>query len=150
MVGEFLRPPLSSQEVEVDLDRAQEPGLVHLFPEVELIARPGREHFEIGSFVHLVSTELGDGLLDRGGLKNAERDDRGAREERGVTLSGSLSSQLWAERADTANLIGAELGNLRERLQAAGLEVGELACSQGLPPQGPKTTLEQRWVDETA
>ena len=44
----------------------------------------------------------------------------------------------------------AELGNLRERLLAAGLEVGELACSQGMPPQGPKTSLEQRWVDETA
>ena len=35
-------------------------------------------------------------------------------------------------------------------LLAAGLEVGELACRQGMPPQGPKTSLEQRWVDETA
>ncbi|WP_061241343.1 flagellar hook-length control protein FliK [Ectopseudomonas composti] len=69
---------------------------------------------------------------------------------RAQLLRGSLSSQLWAERADTASLISAELGNLRERLQAAGLEVGELACSQGMPPQGPKTSLEQRWVDETA
>jgi hypothetical protein len=63
---------------------------------------------------------------------------------------GSLSSQLWAERARTASLIDAELGNLRERLTAAGLHVGELACNQGTPPQGPRTTLEQRWVDETA
>lgn len=77
-------------------------------------------------------------------------DHLGPLQVRAQLLRGSLSSQLWAERADTANLIGAELGNLRERLQAAGLEVGELACSQGLPPQGPKTTLEQRWVDETA
>jgi hypothetical protein len=23
-------------------------------------------------------------------------------------------------------------------------------CSQGIPPQGPRTALEQRWVDETA
>lgn len=69
---------------------------------------------------------------------------------RAQLLRGSLSSQLWAERADTTSLINAELGHLRERLQAAGLEVGELACSQGMPPQGPKTSLEQRWVDETA
>ncbi|MET1078159.1 MAG: flagellar hook-length control protein FliK [Pseudomonas sp.] len=63
---------------------------------------------------------------------------------------GSLSSQLWAERASTASLIEAELGNLRERLLAAGLNVGELDCRQGTPPQGPRTQLEQRWVDETA
>ncbi len=63
---------------------------------------------------------------------------------------GRLSSQLWAERAETARLIQAELDNLRQRLNAAGLQVGELACSQGTPPQGPRTSLEQRWVDETA
>ncbi|AYF85928.1 MULTISPECIES: flagellar hook-length control protein FliK [unclassified Pseudomonas] len=63
---------------------------------------------------------------------------------------GSLSSQLWAERAGTAGLIDRELPNLRERLQAAGLTVGELACIQGQPPRGHRTTLEQRWVDETA
>lgn len=63
---------------------------------------------------------------------------------------GSLSSQLWAERASTVRLIDAELGTLRERLSAAGLQVGELACSQGTPPQGPRTSLEQRWIDETA
>ena len=65
-------------------------------------------------------------------------------------LRGSLSSQLWAERADTAQLIDQELDNLRQRLLGAGLEVGELSCRQGMPPQGPKTHLEQRWVDETA
>jgi len=30
------------------------------------------------------------------------------------------------------------------------VQVGELACNQGTPPRGPRTTLEQRWVDETA
>lgn len=65
-------------------------------------------------------------------------------------LRGSLSSQLWAERADTAHLIDQELDNLRQRLLGTGLEVGELSCRQGMPPQGPKTNLEQRWVDETA
>jgi hypothetical protein len=63
---------------------------------------------------------------------------------------GRLSSQLWAERSSTVSLIDGELDNLRQRLNAAGLQVGELACSQGTPPRGPRTTLEQRWVDETA
>jgi len=63
---------------------------------------------------------------------------------------GRLSSQLWAERSSTVSLIDAELDNLRQRLSATGLQVGELACSQGMPPRGPRTTLEQRWVDETA
>ena len=63
---------------------------------------------------------------------------------------GRLSSQLWAERGSTVNLIDAELENLRQRLSDAGLQVGELACHQGMPPRGPRTTLEQRWVDETA
>lgn len=65
-------------------------------------------------------------------------------------LRGSLSSQMWAERTATAELIERELGHLRERLLAAGLEVGDLSCRQGTPPQGPRTQLEQRWVDETA
>lgn len=65
-------------------------------------------------------------------------------------LRGSLSSQLWAERGETAELIASELEHLRERLQAAGLNVGELACRQGVPPQGPRTSLDQRFVDETA
>ncbi|UVE16344.1 flagellar hook-length control protein FliK [Pseudomonas sp. LS44] len=63
---------------------------------------------------------------------------------------GSLSGQLWAERSATAAMITGELDNLRERLLAAGLSVGALACRQGTPPQGPRTSLEQRWIDETA
>jgi hypothetical protein len=47
-------------------------------------------------------------------------------------------------------LISRELGHLRERLIASGLNVGELACNQGTPAQGPRTKLEQRWIDETA
>ena len=49
-----------------------------------------------------------------------------------------------------SRFIDLELDNLRQRLSAAGVQVGELACSQGIPPRGPRTTLEQRWVDETA
>ncbi|HEX8591838.1 MAG TPA: flagellar hook-length control protein FliK [Pseudomonas sp.] len=65
-------------------------------------------------------------------------------------LRGNLSSQLWAERADSAALISHELNHLRERLVACGLTVGELACRQGTPPQGARTTLERRWIDENA
>ncbi|MFR0688367.1 flagellar hook-length control protein FliK [Enterobacterales bacterium AE_CKDN230030158-1A_HGKHYDSX7] len=63
---------------------------------------------------------------------------------------GSIGSQLWAERATTAGLIDRELGTLRQRLNEAGLTVGELSCRQGKPPQGARTAVEQRWVDETA
>ncbi|MDI6934340.1 flagellar hook-length control protein FliK [Serratia sp. Se-PFBMAAmG] len=63
---------------------------------------------------------------------------------------GRLSGQLWAEREPTARLIDAQLGNLRERLLARGLEVGDLECHPGIPPQGPRTRVEQRWVDENA
>lgn len=65
-------------------------------------------------------------------------------------LAGSLSGQLWAERRETARLIEDELGSLRERLQTAGLTVGELQCRHGMPPQGPRTRLAQRFVDERA
>lgn len=61
-----------------------------------------------------------------------------------------LSSQLWASRPTTAQLIESQLDNLRERLQACGLNVTDLQCHQGSAPQGSRTRLEQRWVDETA
>ena len=64
--------------------------------------------------------------------------------------SGSLSSQIWAERSSTAQLISTELDYLRQRLLNAGLTIGELACRQGTPPQGPRTAVDQRFVDETA
>jgi hypothetical protein len=63
---------------------------------------------------------------------------------------GKLSSQLWATRPFTASLIENHLGSLRERLVASGLNVSDLDCHLGTPPRGPKTGLEQRWVDETA
>ena len=63
---------------------------------------------------------------------------------------GSLSSQIWAEHSGTARLISGELEHLRQRLLDAGLNVGELACRQGMPPQGPRTAVDQRFVDETA
>ncbi|WP_085694610.1 MULTISPECIES: flagellar hook-length control protein FliK [unclassified Pseudomonas] len=63
---------------------------------------------------------------------------------------GSLSSQLWAERPYTAELIESQLHALRQRLLDAGLNVGDLDCHLGTPPQGNQTRLEHRWVDETA
>ncbi|WP_392886503.1 flagellar hook-length control protein FliK [Pseudomonas migulae] len=65
-------------------------------------------------------------------------------------IQGSLSSQLWAERPYTASLIESNLAGLRDRLLASGLNVGDLDCHLGTPPQGAQTKLEQRWVDETA
>ncbi|EKT4465797.1 flagellar hook-length control protein FliK [Pseudomonas putida] len=63
---------------------------------------------------------------------------------------GRLSGQLWAQLPQTAQLIERQLGELRERLVARGLEVGDLECHPGTPPQGARTRLEQRWVDENA
>ncbi|MBH3407094.1 flagellar hook-length control protein FliK [Pseudomonas glycinae] len=65
-------------------------------------------------------------------------------------ISGSLSSQLWAERPYTASLIESNLTALRQRLLDSGLNVGDLDCHLGPPPQGIQTRLEHRWVDETA
>lgn len=65
-------------------------------------------------------------------------------------LQGRLSGQLWAQQEPTARLIDSQLGALRERLLAQGLDVGDLECHPGTPPQGPRTRLEQRWVDENA
>ena len=65
-------------------------------------------------------------------------------------IAGSIASQLWAEREGSAELISSELDNLRARLVACGLNVKELECNRGVPPQGPRTVLEQRWIDENA
>ncbi|MFJ4054537.1 flagellar hook-length control protein FliK [Pseudomonas sp. NPDC089743] len=63
---------------------------------------------------------------------------------------GRLSGHLWAEREPTARLIDSQLGALRSRLLERGLDVGDLECHPGIPPQGPRTRVEQRWVDENA
>ena len=65
-------------------------------------------------------------------------------------MAGTIASQLWAERERSAELISSELDNLRARLVACGLNVKELECNRGVPPQGPRTVLEQRWIDENA
>lgn len=69
---------------------------------------------------------------------------------RAKLASGRLSSEFWAEKGATALLIDTELPHLRERLLAAGFVVGDLSSRQGRPARHPRTSLEQRWIDDTA
>lgn len=62
----------------------------------------------------------------------------------------NLSSLLWAERERTASLVSKELHVLRDKLLAAGLNIRELDCRQGIPPAAPKALIEQRWIDDLA
>lgn len=60
---------------------------------------------------------------------------------------GRVSSEFWAERSDTLSLLDAEIQQLRDRLLAKGLDVGELSCHRGTPP-APRQAVQQTWVDE--
>lgn len=60
---------------------------------------------------------------------------------------GRVTTQFWAEQPGTLALLNSELTLLRDRLLAKGLEVGEISCHQGTPPQ-PNQALQQRWIDE--
>ena len=60
---------------------------------------------------------------------------------------GRVSSEFWTDRSDTLTLLDREIGELRDRLLAKGLEVGEISCHQGSPPE-PRQAVQQRWVDE--
>ncbi len=62
----------------------------------------------------------------------------------------NLSSRLWAEQENTAQLVKKELHVLRDKLLAAGLNIRELDCEQGIPPAAPKALIEQRWIDDLA
>lgn len=74
----------------------------------------------------------------------------GALQVQAQLCQGLLSSHLWAEHPETAAMVDRELPHLRQRLESAGLTVGELDCRPGLPSPGARTTLQQRFVDETA
>ena len=63
---------------------------------------------------------------------------------------GAISGKLWAQHGPTAELIDHELEHLRERLLGIGLTVKDLSCRQGVPAQGAKTALQQRWIDDLA
>lgn len=62
-------------------------------------------------------------------------------------FKGRVSSEFWAEQPQTLSLLNGEMRLLRDRLLAKGLDVGELSCHQGSPPQ-PNQSLQQRWIDE--
>lgn len=68
-----------------------------------------------------------------------------------ASLQGErLSSQLWAQQANTVQLIDNELSHLRDRLLALGLQVKDLSCHQGTPPQAATASIQQRWIDDRA
>lgn len=58
-----------------------------------------------------------------------------------------VSSEFWAERANTLSLVSTTLSELRDRLLAKGLDVGDLTCHRGTPPP-PRQALQQTWIDE--
>ena len=60
---------------------------------------------------------------------------------------GRVSSEFWAEQPSTLQLVSTELGQLRDRLLTRGLDVGELSCHRGSPPE-PHKAVQQRWIDE--
>lgn len=67
----------------------------------------------------------------------------------GVRLaSGRISTTFWCEQAAAAQRFEHHLPQLQAALEAAGLEVGHLAASQGTPPgapaRGPDQLLDER------
>ncbi|SDR97937.1 hook-length control protein FliK [Halopseudomonas litoralis] len=60
---------------------------------------------------------------------------------------GRVSSEFWAEQADTLQRLNNEMDRLRDRLLTKGLDVGELSCHRGSPPE-PRQAVQQRWIDE--
>lgn len=60
---------------------------------------------------------------------------------------GRVSSEFWAEQADTLQRISHQMDRLRDRLLTRGLDVGELSCHRGSPPE-PRLAVQQRWIDE--
>lgn len=77
-------------------------------------------------------------------------DTLGPLQIKGQLLKGCFSSQVWAERASTALMAEQEFPWLAQRIVAAGMSLGELSCHHGHPPQGPRTQLQQGWINEQA
>lgn len=67
----------------------------------------------------------------------------------GVRLAGGrISSTFWCEQPAAARLFDRHLPQLRSALEAAGLEVGHLAASQGTPPTEGTGTVAEHLLDE--
>lgn len=60
---------------------------------------------------------------------------------------GRVSSEFWAEQHHTLQLVSEQLDHLRDRLLTKGLDVGDLSCHRGSPPE-PHRAVQQRWIDE--
>lgn len=74
-------------------------------------------------------------------------DQLGALQAIARLFKGRVSTEFWAEQQSTLSLLDQELVQLRDRLLAKGLEVGEMSCHRGAPPQ-PSHAVQQRWIDE--
>lgn len=74
-------------------------------------------------------------------------DHLGALQAIAKLYKGRVNTQFWAEQPNTLSLLNGEVTLLRDRLLAKGLDVGELSCHKGTPPQ-PNQALQQRWIDE--
>ena len=55
-----------------------------------------------------------------------------------VAMQGErISTWFWAQRDETLPFLREHLPELRQGLEDAGLEVGEVACRKGFIPAGP-------------
>lgn len=67
-----------------------------------------------------------------------------------VSLHGeAITANFWAELPETRRLFHEHIEHLRSRLSQSGLEVEELSCQCGLPPE-PTVYLEPHLLDERA
>ncbi|MFO7604129.1 MAG: flagellar hook-length control protein FliK [Gammaproteobacteria bacterium] len=64
-------------------------------------------------------------------------------------LGDAITANFWAELPDTRRLFHEHIEHLRARLNQNGLDVNELSCQCGIPPE-PAVYLESRLLDERA
>lgn len=62
-------------------------------------------------------------------------------------IGEAITANFWAELPDTRRLFHEHIEHLRSRLNQSGLEVSELSCQCGVPPE-PAEYLESRLLDE--
>ncbi len=67
-----------------------------------------------------------------------------------VSLTGeAITANFWTELPDTRRLFHEHIEHLRHRLNHSGLEVNELSCKCGIPPE-PGPLRDSRLLDERA
>ena len=62
-------------------------------------------------------------------------------------IAEAITSNFWAELPETRRLFHEHIEHLRSRLNQSGLEVNDLSCQCGIPPE-PTEYLESRLLDE--